>query len=73
MIAQLIAELHAPKQHDEPIGFHAESKSRTWSALDIIARGTLTREQAITAYRVSEQDFALFEPRWRDLRAKSGR
>lgn len=73
MIAQLIAQTHAPKQREEPIGIHAEGKSRTWSALDVIARGTLTREQALAIYSVTEEDLALFEPRWRDLRSKGGR
>jgi hypothetical protein len=73
MIAQLIAESYAPKQREEPISIYAESKSRTWSALDVIARGTLTREQALTVYKVTEEDLSLFEPRWRDLRAKSGK
>ena len=73
MIAQLIAETHAPKQREEPISIHAESKSRTWSALDVIARGTLTRERALVIYKVTEEDLSLFEPRWRDLRSKIGR
>ena len=73
MIAQLIAETHALKQREEPISIHAESKSRTWSALDIIERGTLTREQALTIYKVTEEDLLLFEPRWRDLQSKSSK
>jgi hypothetical protein len=70
MIAHLIADSHLVKQREEPVCTLAESKSRTWSALDIIARGTLTREQALTVYKITEEDLALFEPRWCDLRTK---
>lgn len=60
----------APRQThlDEPISDEVDLKGRAWSALDVVALGVFTLEQAAAFYQVDPSIIAQYESKWRALR-----
>lgn len=60
---ELTAKMHSEFQVSE----ETDRKHITWSALDAIADGDMTRSEAMEEYGVTEEDFIKHEPEWEEL------
>jgi hypothetical protein len=56
------------KMHSEfQVSDDTEQKHATWAALDAIADGDMSRDDAMEEYGVSEEDFAKYTAEWEDI------
>ncbi|HEY1062927.1 MAG TPA: hypothetical protein VGE44_14620 [Daejeonella sp.] len=60
---ELTAKMHSEFQVSE----ETDQKHITWSALDAIADGDMTRSEAMEEYGVSEADLVRYRSEWKEL------
>jgi hypothetical protein len=63
-------ELTALMHSEFKVSDEADQKHATWTALDVIKDGSLTKSEAMEEYGITDQDIARYIKEWEELSAE---